>query len=138
MWFGINIWIVNYVVSQVFFCNDEFLLEQDVAIYIYEIGNSFCYDGFVSVNFYNIGSELLIVVIIEFWCDGEFVDIYDWIGELFIGVEVFVFFENVDLQLGLNIFFLVFFFDDDDFFNNEVLVFFVKVFFVFVNFDFYI
>lgn len=138
MWSGINTWTVNYVLSQAFSCNDEPLLEQDAAIHTYEIGNSSCYDGFVSANLYNTGSEPLTAATIELRRDGELVDTYDWIGELPTGAEAPVLFENVDLQPGLNTFSLVLPSDDDDLSNNEVLVPFVKAPLVSVNLDLYI
>jgi hypothetical protein len=138
MWSGINTWTVDYVVNQAFSCENEPLLQQDAAIHTYDIGNSSCYDGFVSANLYNTGSETLTTATIELRRDGELLDTYNWTGELPTGAETPVLFEEIDLQPGLNIFSLTLASDDNDLSNNEVVVPFVKAPEVSVNLDLYI
>jgi hypothetical protein len=138
MWSGISNWSVNYVVNQAFSCDDEQLLEQDAAIHTYEIGNSSCYDGFVSANLYNTGSAPLTNATVELRRDGALLDTYDWTGELSSGAEAPVLFENIDLQPGLNNFSLRLASADDDLSNNEVAVPFFKSPETSLNFDLFI
>lgn len=138
MWSGLSNWTVDYVLNQAFSCGEETLPEQDAAIHTYDIGNSSCYDGTISANLYNTGSDSLTAATVELRREGELLETYEWTGALATGAETPILFENVDLNPGLNAFTLSLVAPDDDPSNNEVTIPYVKAPVVSPNLELYI
>jgi len=105
LWSGLSNWTVDYVVNQALSCEDNPPLENDVIVHSYDFFGTDCYSGSLDYKLINGGTQPLNSASLSLKRDGEVLDTYNWEGDLALGEEAQLSFEEIPLEEdGYNIF----------------------------------